>query len=512
VNTVHHEYIVIGGGPAGIQLGYFFEKNKFDYAILEANAIAGSFFATYPRHRNLISINKVHTGIKDERTQFRWDWNSLINDKGILIKNFTEAYFPKAGTLVEYLNHFTADFDLKISYNTKVVKVKRENELFFITTRNTLYTCETLIVATGMFKPYIPPLKGIELAENYIDYDFDLKKYTNKKVLVIGKGNSGFETADSLIPIAAQIHIVSPSPVKMAWNTHHVGNLRAINNNFIDTDQLKSQNATIWGNIKSIERYRGQLKVRISHSDSGNRIFSHIYDHIICCTGFKADNSIFDEETLPKLCDREQFPKMTYEWESENIENLYYAGTLTQARDYKESSSAFIHGFRYNTKCLFNILALKKGISWPSRKINYNLSDLMEILMDRINSTSSLWHQFNFICDYIVLDKKDGTITYNFDVPVDYVFSGKTFDLKSSLLFYFTHDKPKDTSLHSNFSEVPALHPVFKHIAEGKITGEHHMLEDLEAEWFEETLYIKPLEEYIISVCEFQPQTTVSST
>ena len=496
--TAEHEYIIIGAGPAGIQLGYFFQKNNFDYTILEANDQPGAFFKKFPRHRKLISINKVHTGLKDKRTQFRWDWNSLLNDEDFYLKEITSEYFPAADNMLIYLSKFVEMAEIKIHYNKKVKNIRKVDDFFIINTEKHHYKCKRLILATGLAEPYIPPIKGIEYAENYTTFDTNIEKYINKKVLIIGKGNSGFETADSLIPVAAQIHIVSPSSLQMAWDTHHVGHLRAVNNNLIDTDQLKSQNATIWGEIESIRPYRGQYVVRIAHTDSDSRVFTHVYDHLICCCGFRVTDSIFEKDAAPSLCNRDQLPKMTYEWESDNIKNLFFAGVLTQAIDYKESSSAFIHGFRYNTKCLFNIFSLKKGIPWTNKELNHNTDDLMDVLMDRINSTSSLWHQFNFLCDYI--DLSGSHIRYYFDVPLKYALSGKSFNTKSAIILYFSHDKPKPKHLHSNFSKNPALHPVVKHIIDGEITSEHHMLEDLEAEWYEESLYIKPLGDFISSV------------
>jgi cation diffusion facilitator CzcD-associated flavoprotein CzcO len=55
------DYIVIGAGPAGLQLGYELQRRGRDYLILEAADVAGSFFRRFPRHRQLISINKVNT-------------------------------------------------------------------------------------------------------------------------------------------------------------------------------------------------------------------------------------------------------------------------------------------------------------------------------------------------------------------------------------------------------------------------------------------------------------------
>ena len=59
------EFIIVGAGPAGLQMGYYLHKSNRSYTILEKGAKAGSFFAQYPRHRRLISINKVYTGHDD---------------------------------------------------------------------------------------------------------------------------------------------------------------------------------------------------------------------------------------------------------------------------------------------------------------------------------------------------------------------------------------------------------------------------------------------------------------
>ena len=61
-STRTHETCIIGAGPAGLQLGFFLSQAKRDYVILERERSAGAFFKTYPRHRQLISINKRFTG------------------------------------------------------------------------------------------------------------------------------------------------------------------------------------------------------------------------------------------------------------------------------------------------------------------------------------------------------------------------------------------------------------------------------------------------------------------
>ena len=65
-----YEYVIIGAGPAGLQLGHEMEQNGRDYVILEGSDHVGAFFSKFPRHRRLLSINKVFTGYDDTGNQF----------------------------------------------------------------------------------------------------------------------------------------------------------------------------------------------------------------------------------------------------------------------------------------------------------------------------------------------------------------------------------------------------------------------------------------------------------
>src|SRR5262249_59287236 len=91
------DYLIIGAGPAGLQLGYLLEKAGHSYLILEAGDTPGTFFKKFPRHRTLISSNKVYTGYDDLEKNLRWDWNSLLcDDERFLFKNYSKRYFPAA--------------------------------------------------------------------------------------------------------------------------------------------------------------------------------------------------------------------------------------------------------------------------------------------------------------------------------------------------------------------------------------------------------------------------------
>jgi len=358
------DYLIIGAGPAGLQLGYYLDRGGRDYEILEAAPRAGHFFETFPRHRKLLSINKVYTGYDDPEINLRWDWNSLLGDADApRLSDFTEEYFPDAGALTAYLQRYAEHHRLDVRYQTPVSRVSRHPDgRFEVAAGGETVLAHRLVVATGVSLPYVPDLPGIEHAEAYEEVSVDRADFRGQRVLVVGKGNSAFETADNLVPTASLIHLASPTSVRMAWQTHFVGHLRAVNNNLLDTYQLKSQNALLDAAVERIDRRPdGTYGVLFRYAHANGEREELIYDRVIRCTGFRFDAGIFDDELKPELTLKDRFPRQTGEWESTNVPHLYFGGTLMQARDYKQTTSAFIHGFRYNMRCLYHVFNEKCG-------------------------------------------------------------------------------------------------------------------------------------------------------
>src|SRR5690606_34149745 len=130
MNVVEKEYIILGAGPAGLQLGALLQEFGHDYCVLERGKAPGEFFRTFPRHRKLISINKVHTGTSDAQLAMRWDWNSLHSSHGGTFAEFSEEYFPSADDYLRYLAAFAERSEVEIHHSTEIVQVSKKGESF----------------------------------------------------------------------------------------------------------------------------------------------------------------------------------------------------------------------------------------------------------------------------------------------------------------------------------------------------------------------------------------------
>ena len=504
------DYLIIGAGPAGLQLAALLEaEGKRDYLVLERTGAPGAFFARYPRHRQLISINKPHTGSDDPELNLRLDWNSLLSDDpALLFTAYTERYFPDADVLVRYLGDFAAKTGIQVRYDATVTRVTRKDGIFEVTAGETV-RARRVIVATGLSRTYRPDIPGFELAEGYDEMSVDPRDFLDQKVLIIGKGNSAFETADNLMETTTLIHVAGPSSVRMAWRTHYVGHLRAVNNNFLDTYQLKSANAILDGTVKKIERDGTGFKVTFSFSRVDEVIKELHYDRVLACTGFRFDDSIFDDTCRPELVISDRFPAQTEQWESVNVPGLYFAGTLSQVRDFKKSTSGFIHGFRYAVRALHKILELRYADTpWPATKVDAAPEPITDAIIARVNRTSALWQQFGFLADVVTVAGHDAR--YHDEVPVDYFtragLGAADHAFVVTLEYGPDHDRvdPFDITVSRIAQDTPGqahdaayLHPVVRYHRGGQVVATHHLAENLENRWDRPDVHVAPLAAFL---------------
>ncbi|XP_078658664.1 FAD-dependent oxidoreductase domain-containing protein 2-like isoform X2 [Branchiostoma floridae x Branchiostoma belcheri] len=426
----YHDYIIVGAGPSGLQLGYFLQRSGRDYVILEKGDSAGTFYKTYPRHRKLISINKRYTGKTNKEYNLRHDWNSLLSDDETLrMTRYSEEFFPSADTYVQYLNDFARKLQLQIQYGVNVQRIWKtgnDEEKFYIRDQNgNIFTCRYLVVATGIWVPNEPDFLGKEHVIGYENMSLDLDRYRGKTVLILGKGNSAFETADYIQPVTNYIHLFSRSRVKLAWETHYVGDLRAVNNGLIDTYQLKALDGVLYTDINNMQvtKHGDQFNIKLVNDTEHRGLHDNSaarapYDVIIRALGFHFDDSIFDTNIMPKLGkgEKKKYPAIKPNYESVNVKGLFFAGTNTHSLDFRKSAGGFIHGFRYTTRALHRLLDWRNHkIPWPSTVLP--TTQVLNTLLKRLNEASGLYQMYSVLGDIIIINDTSGSV-YMEEVPV----------------------------------------------------------------------------------------------
>ncbi|XP_062589630.1 FAD-dependent oxidoreductase domain-containing protein 2-like [Saccostrea cucullata] len=539
---VYHDYCVIGAGPAGLQIGYFLQRSQRNYVIFEKSNSAGSFFNKYPIHRKLISINKIYTGKTNKDYNLRHDWNSLLSDDDrMLFKHFSRQMFPSADVMVKYLQTYADRFNLTIRYNTEISDIHSVHEdnrtkISMKDQHDNQYLCRVAIVATGIWQPRIPDIPGQELMDGYESLSLNASDYEGKSVMILGRGNSAFETATAIYDKTNFIHMVGRHRIRLAWETHYVGDLRAVNNELLDTYQLKSLDGLLEYDINDykIVKEGGKLYLRENMAtgqqwgEYDNDPLLTPYDKIIRCLGFKFDPSIFRKISDFAVRPSQKYPFIDYDYRSSMVDGIYFTGTIAHSLDFRQSAGGFIHGFRYSARVLSKVLNWRyHQEKWPSEILP--VSNLSSAIIKRVNEASGLYQMFTYLGDVVLVDK-DGMCEYIEEYPVKLIHklsevTGIETANKMVLVVVLQygegfHGPEEDVfrvdraATEPEFAEYSNfLHPVIHFYTEipkeedtvKRKRGDplppadriHHVLEDFSANWDRPHAHIKPLNKFL---------------
>lgn len=175
------DFIIIGGGPAGLFSAFYAGMRQASVKIIESMPqLGGQLSALYPQ--------------------------KYIYDV---------AGFPKvsAQELVDNLIEQMRLFPVQICLNEKVLHVEKEAEQKFkITTDKNVHYCKAVIITAGL-GAFEPRRLALPEAANYENRNLhyfvtDLQQFAGKRVLISGGGDSAVDWALMLEPIAEQVTLV----------------------------------------------------------------------------------------------------------------------------------------------------------------------------------------------------------------------------------------------------------------------------------------------------------------
>ncbi|HET7482543.1 MAG TPA: NAD(P)-binding domain-containing protein [Actinomycetota bacterium] len=405
--------VVVGSGPGALQTSYTLRSLGVEHAVISSDDRPAGMFQRFPIFQRLISWSKPYSPVeRHSRAYERYDWNSLLADEpdscGLVTDQMDgTSYFPARQEMEAGIAAFAEKTKLTIRYGCTWESTRKDGDDFVLTTSDGEYRCRIPIFAIGMAMSWVPNIPGIDEVPHYVDVKTP-RDYAGKRVAIIGKRNSGFELADGLLPWARQIVLLSPRPTGVSVLTHFVASVRARYLQPYEDHVLGGGNFIVDAAIERIERTSDGWRVHAQGTTKPGPMTVEA-DEVIAATGFQVPmQDLRDLGVATFMQDR--FPALTPMWESASVPGIHFAGTTTQGavglRKYGiGSSSAAVHGFRYNARIMARHIAEKHfGVTIDRPSIAPE--DIVEKLLDEATLAPELWTQKSYLCR--VFESRDG--------------------------------------------------------------------------------------------------------
>lgn len=194
----NYDVLIIGGGQAGLAAGYHLGKAGLRFAILEGGAEATGSWSRYYDSLKLFSPAR---------------YSSL---PGMQFPGNPNRY-PARDEVLYYLRAYVKKFNLLIITHAYVENVEHYGNGFAVRTKDGReFTARSVIAATGSFsRPHIPQFEGQSEFSGTVLHSSAYRNpeaFVNKRVLVVGAGNSAVQISTELAK-HAQVTLTSRDPV-----------------------------------------------------------------------------------------------------------------------------------------------------------------------------------------------------------------------------------------------------------------------------------------------------------
>ena len=281
-----YDVIVIGGGQAGLAIGYYLRRQGRRFAILEAADAVGAAW------------------------RGRWDSLVLFTPRrysalpGLIFRGDPDAY-PTRDEVVAYLEEYARTFELPVHFDSRVRSLKQHDRGFVVQVGDRELEADQVVVATGPFQVPRIPEQASSLAPDvfqahstaYIKPD----DVPSGRVLVVGGGNTGYQIADELAATRDVALAIgsrqTPLPQKLLgrdlfwWLTK----TRLINKS-VDTrigQRARARDTLIGSSARRLRRHGVALKPRVVAARDRTVEFADgtklEVDAVIWATGYRSD-------------------------------------------------------------------------------------------------------------------------------------------------------------------------------------------------------------------------------
>ncbi|RAV28677.1 YpdA family putative bacillithiol disulfide reductase [Sinomicrobium soli] len=171
---MEYDVLIVGGGPIGIACALEAKKKGLRYIVLEKGCIANSLY-NYPLNMTFFSTSE----------KLEIDDIPFISIKSK----------PQRAEALEYYRRIVTSNDLDIRLFEIVSDIRKEDNMFTVTSPKEVYRAHHVIMATGFYD--IPNRMGVpgEDLPKVAHYYKDPHYYAGQRVIVVGASNSSVDAA-----------------------------------------------------------------------------------------------------------------------------------------------------------------------------------------------------------------------------------------------------------------------------------------------------------------------------
>jgi putative flavoprotein involved in K+ transport len=314
--------VVIGGGQAGLAVGYYLAQQKRQFTILEAAGEPASAW------RSRWDSLRLFTSVQ-------YDSLPGLDFPG------DPASYPGRDEVIAYLTDYARRFELPVEFDSRVQAVRaRDNGGFLVELADRTYEADQVVVATGPFQvPFTPAIAAglgpevVQLHSSRYRSPDDLPTGT---VLVVGGGNTGYQISEELAH-SRRIHLAigarqMPLPQRiLGRDLFRYLQATGLMYKTVDSrlaQRLKDKETLIGSSPRAARKLGIQLRPRATAAQGRSVTFADgselTVDGVVWATGFRLDHAlvqlpVFDEEA-----------RVRHQRGVTDVPGLYFLGLLWQ--------------------------------------------------------------------------------------------------------------------------------------------------------------------------------------
>ena len=190
---------VIGGGQAGLAVGYYLRRTGLSFAILDDQATPGG---AWPRTWGTLRL------FSPARSSSLPGWP---------LPRATDAEFPHRDDVIDYLRRYEERYGLPVERPVHVEAVRREGDGFLLETSGGTWRTRAVVSATGTHaNPHVPRLSGQEAFRGRQLHSSAYRSplwLAGERVVVVGGGNSGAQIMAEVSQVAEATWATRAAPM-----------------------------------------------------------------------------------------------------------------------------------------------------------------------------------------------------------------------------------------------------------------------------------------------------------